>query len=369
MAPKDSSYTQDVIARGMQAVRERRQGGSRDRTNWQSAYDQMLGGNRYAGGDTGGYDQFAQARGLNPGNYDINYGQTSEGKYAGFKNSSDLWNAVEGKAAFEREQDQLKAQAMEQLINQRMGKIEDMYGDSNVAVQKVGNAQVAGRYDDGGYADLFGGGHGGTDSAGILQGQAANEAAAPDRERLNSWLGTTSDPYMSALETMQQIQQAPITDYEAMAGAQYGVDPNIIRGKYDDQAMLADFRTQRDVQSLQEAGAPYSEVQAALEAAQRQGEDQQQLQQDQIETQMSDEVQGITSIPGTQLAQMADSTVDAVWEAVQSPQYAEVTGALQDELSKGDQADQATIDDILSTIQFADPTLYRIITAQFNTGG
>ena len=365
MAPKDSSYTQDVIARGLQAVRDRRSANSGDRTQWQDAFNQVLGGNQYVG-NRGGYDQFAQARGMNPGNYEVRYGQTDEGDYSGFKNASDLWNAVEGKARMARDEDQLKATAMQQLIDKRLGYIEDGYTKNAVTDDGVDRSRQQ---------------HMPSPGAGnmmdeIVAAQPLNDQSIAPEQRilskknapLNEWLATTSEPYMQALETMQAIQQAPITDYTAMAGAEYGVDPNIMRGRFDEQVANNDFRTLRDQESINNYGAPYSEYQSAMDQMQREGEqqDQQAVEDDQAaqDQQMDEVVRTRTTYPLADLAQMSDASEYDVFTRVNSTQYDEYDMALQDALASGS-PNPNEIQGIFDEIRFADPILYRVLAAQY----
>jgi len=355
----------------------------------------------------------------------IVYGQSKAGKYAGFKNESDLWNAVEGKAVMSRRGSQAQANQIKETAQQKLAAISAAYdkalhdailamnkedeqrGQSSFAgvsahgsvaqaptgptshteQQTVGGVPVASQVADtpdptqaGAHIGdvTYEGGSGGHPAARRYQSgpNTGSLEATPEQERyktqLKDWLSQQSEPLAETMKFADEVQQTPLSFFANVAGQQYGVDPNIVQGRFGDKEDVTDFGTERNLGSINQYGLPYSEVlglqgdaQDAQTAAAKQGDKDQ-------ETALEAELQAQTGQDPTQLASAANITVPQLAEVVASPDYQQTSAQLQqilDSAQDDPQGAQAAFEDNLRQIGSQDPVLMQVLLAQFKPYG
>ena len=351
-------YTRDVRERGLQAVRDRRQASQYGINNRDAALQYMLETGYTSQTPTAGYQQFQQQRGFRPQGYGIAVGQ-GDGPYAGFRTEGQLKAAVLGQSEQMRGYDRQQADELARLADQYLGQVETQYGQANLDTHKGLIKEQAASNPAADYAAS-------QHPLGVDGYEYQDKKKVADTE-LNDWLATTSDPYLEALDTAQQIQQTPLRDYATIAGAEYGVDPNIIGGWYPEASQIQDFRNQRDLSAIDQYGMPQSEYQGALNDLQ--GQQDQQAQQDQqgYDMQVTDNIFQLTGMDGNQLAQAADLTQEQLYSVVTDGTYQ----ALNQEIAQivadpgaTEEDIQASVEEVLAAVR-ADPVLYRVLSAQW----
>lgn len=360
--------TRDIAERGIEAFRERKQAsmyGVNDRDEamrylMQTGYSNMP--------TTEGYQRFAAARGFNPQGYDINYGR-GDGKYAGFQNASDLKNAVLGQASFMRDADRQGANRVSQLAQSYLDQAETQYGTAMADVRQ--GAQDASGYNPmqamfrkvGGAAFGEGSGRASGFAGGLVNAvNRVPEAAykggvATGTADVNGWLAKTTDPYFEALDTASQIGNTDIGQYASVAGAQYGVDPALVRGWYNDSVLNNDFRQQRDRSAIDTYGMTQADLNGVYADLRRQqdqaGDDQAKAEQAQLEGWISD----TTGMDANQLALKADLSMDQLSQVVGQDTFQELYSQMLDVWG-----DQDAMNEVLDTAK-GDPMLYRVLVA------
>jgi hypothetical protein len=370
--PRDSSYTEDVAKRGLDAVRERKNSTGYDRTQRDQALALVASGARYpANADTDLYSDWRGTRGFMPSSYDINYGRTDEGKYAGFKTAGDLKAATLGYAEFEREQDRAQAQALAMLADQRLGALEDEYTDRRINITDDDPAQAWMQH----MPQMGKVGEIPTSTPAEMEMLSRNaevqdridnsDKTAPAQHEYNAaldqWLAENSDKYLTAQEFAGEVQDTPLRDYATIAGQAYGIDPMIVRGWYDEASQIGDFREQRDLESLDNYGMPYGEYEQALTDMQQQGEQGQEQYDQQTEDAMRAQVEADTGLPADELLNGARITLPDLYEVTGSADYLNYVNDIAEA-----QYDPDTINEILDNVRPIDPMLYRVLFAQFN---
>lgn len=368
--PRDTSYTEDVAKRGLDAVRERRNATGYDSTMRDQALAMVAGGARYMpNAETDLYDQWHQQRGFTPGSYDIGFGR-GDGKYSGFDTVDALKSAVRGYSEFLREQDRMQAQALDQLANQRLDELESQYTDKRINITdddpaqawmqhmpqmgKVGEIPTATEAE----MEML---SRNADVQDRIDNSAQTALAQHEYNKaLDQWLAENSDKYLQASEFAGQVQDTPLRDYAMIAAQQYGVDPMIARGWYDEATQIGDFREQRDLQSLENYGLPYGEYQDALDQFQGQAQDQQEMLSDEEEQQLRSEIEAFTGLRADDLMNGAKINMTDLYSVLASPDYGQYAQEIMD---SGNDPD--TITSVLDTVRSIDPQLYRVLTAQY----
>ena len=368
--PRDTSYTEDVAKRGLDAVRERRNVTGYDSTMRDQALAMVAGGARYKpNAETDLYDQWHQQRGFTPGSYDIGFGR-GDGKYSGFDTVDALKSAVRGYSEFQREQDRMQAQALDQLANQRLDELESQYTDKRINITDDDPAQAwmqhmpqmgkVGEIPTATEAEMEM-----LSRNADVQDRIDNSAqTAPAQHEYNKaldqWLAENSDKYLQASEFAGEVQDTPLRDYAMIAAQQYGVDPMIARGWYDEATQIGDFREQRDLQSLENYGLPYGEYQDALDQFQGQAQDQQEMLSDEQEQQLRGAIEAFTGLRADDLMNGAKINMTDLYSVLASPDYGQYAQEIMD---SGNDPD--TITSVLDTVRSIDPQLYRVLTAQY----
>jgi hypothetical protein len=367
MGNSNDQYTRDVRERGLQAVQERRQASQYGINNRDAALQYMLDSGYTSQTPTDGYRQFQQQRGFRPQNYNIVLGQ-GDGPYAGFRTEGQLKAALLGRSEGLRGYDQQQAGELARLADQYLGEVEGQYttqlDDGREAIGKWTKHDPTAPMDP----DRLSGPGGALGGAQKLQYEHADQEHTGG---LNDWLAKTTDPYLEALSTAEQIGQTPLRDYATIAGAEYGVDPNIVGGWYPEASQIQDFRNQRDLSALDQYGMTQSEYQGVLgDMEQRQNQQNQQGtqdQQDQQDLQVSDNIFQLTGMDGNQLAQGADLTTEQLYSVVTSDTYQSLNQEIAQIVADPGASEediQASVDEVLAGIR-SDPTLYRVLSAQW----
>jgi len=367
MGTKNDYWTKAVAEQGLSAFNQRRQQNPYDSTDWQQSANWILDNPYAATAPTDGYQQFQQLSGMNdPTNYAISYGRTSGGKYAGYKTSGDLWNAVEGNAILQQQEDRAKAQAMSQLLNDQLDQIQTDYTKNlrtipslndqwGLAKNWANHAQPQDvQIHDGGLARAHMPREAGQDPSKAPWMQL-NSQEVERNKMMNLWLAQASDPYMTGLDTMGQIQQTPIHDYKIQAGMRLGIDPALVQGRFDPQTQVSDFLTNRNLESINNVGAPYSDYNAALSRTLSQSEAANRDAAKQNEQTMLDTISQVTGWDGAQLANDSNLSTAQAYDLVSSDQYASLKPLIDDAVNSND---FGILEQVLKPLKVQDPQMY-----------
>lgn len=355
--PINSDYTQAVADQGLAAVNQRRRGSQFDPTNYGQALTYLAQTGYGPSMSANLYNQWMQSRGFNPTGYNVTVGQSPKGKYGGFSTLGMLQAAIRGQAETMRHQDRQQADELAALANKYLDQAQGMYADEFKTVADA----TARDLPQGTYrAQAF------SAAANNAIGDAQNAHGGAE---LNKWLGETTDPYLSALELASQIGQTPIRNYATVAGANYGVDPNIVAGWYPDASTITDYRNQRDLQSLQNYGMTQSEYEQWLNGQNRNQTDAANAAADQQDQQYLDYIYGTTGLDGKQLASAVDMTVPQLASAMNSENFQNAYATVMDTLNNNNGNDiaatqQAVANDLAPYMN--DPTMYSLLTYLFS---
>lgn len=189
-------------------------------------------------------------------------------------------------------------------------------------------------------------------SAKLWQAEQPSWKAQNDyQSALDEWLASGSDKYLGQQEFAQQASNVPYSVYAQRAASDYGVDPNLAMGWFGTNEDNADWRTQRDAQSIAANGMPYSEFQSALTGLERdaaQAADQQTQAQ---ETAMNDAIYQVTGQDGAQLAQAVNVTPSQLYDMVADPTMAQYISDIDAAVGTGDtQTATQAVSEILSQV-------------------
>lgn len=355
--PRNESFTQDVIARGADAFKDRRTSQQYDRSMYQQAFQQM-GGQYQPYQQSGQYDQWRQQQGFMPDNYTPTFGRTDDGAYAGFKTQGLLQAAVKGAGESLRDQDRYQAQALQQMADQQLQSVMSQYEAGQKDTDPVKAAQMQHMPSPGSSSDM--------DPMTLLRADRMNRDA--DREQraklahnedVARWAADAADPYYEAIDFAQQVENTPLRDYATKAAAMYGVDPMVARGWYDEKSQLGDYRDQRDLESIDNFGAPYSDYQQAYNQMTRQDEQMANEATDAEEQQARDYISQVSGIDPTALASGAKMDMPTLFSVVSSPAYEQAMAELDQ------QSDADGINSVLEAVFQQDPEIYRVLQAQY----
>jgi hypothetical protein len=298
----------------------------------------------------------------------IGTGQYEDGKYAGFRTQGLMTAAVKGRGG--ALQDDAAAQA---------GDVRTMADELERRTGYLARREIAGMGDD---IDNMGGENldklnisilGRDINLGDQMRRGVEEATFGDyRDQLATWRNLEEGRAEQGREFADQIEGIPLHQWAQLAaGRDYGIDPNVAAGLYDPSMDSKAFKAERDSQYLQQYGAPYSEVQAADAAAaaaemramtdqERAQEEQASAAENQALEMFNQDVFERTGINGADLASSVDLAPEQLLAYLDSGNYAEAKQLVED--SGGD---QATLAELAASLQTSDPTLWRILQAEF----
>lgn len=356
------------------------------------------------------------------------YGRTPEGSYAGFKNEGTLKAATRGRAENIRAEDRERFAALDAMASQNLDKVAADYdtalGEAAEFYRFDPNEITADQYRQ--YtqpalgaakparppgmsptsatpgdiprrsgevlapgdrnSERAGSEFGSRLADGVLERMAADSdqqaqaiAASANRytgmakqeqqkgyqaDKLNPWLADQGGRYLEAQEFAQQGLATPIDVYAQRAGAEYGIDPNIVAGWYPDASAIGDFRDQRDLGFLQETGMLPSDYEGALTDMERQAQEGEQgalTEQEQAIDQFG--LQQTNGVIGTnELATAVNLEPLDVADLLSSPAFTDYTADIFSALQTED-ADTvaATMTRVLDDAAYLDPALLNIL--------
>lgn len=383
--PANDEYTRDVAARGVAAVRDRRQASQYTPNNRDAAIEHLMSTGYSSLGQTDGYDEWAQSQGFRPQGYDIAVGQ-GDGKYGGFDTLGMLQAAVDGRAEMSREQSRSQADQMSALAEQYLAQTEQQYGASMDGARQ-GMTDATGYSPEGaatrdllhsampfmdepnqGMFGAMGRAVAKIPQIGYDQGVARHEAD------LNGWLAETTDPYQEALATAAQIKETPLREYGMKAAAEYGVDPMLAAGWYPEASQIKDFTDQRDLGAINQFGMTQNEYEQMLAEMTTQDEQAQADELDAQQQQVADYIGSVTGMDATQLAQAAELDTNMLYSVVTDPAYEALNTELYSIIQQpieGPDDEKSMREQVTEAMGRAasDPVLYRVLAAQWGGYG
>lgn len=314
--PRSTTHTQAAATGGSAALRAsldaRAQAASYGRTGQGQALRDLAGqissgqqGYSSHPGHTDAYAQWQQSQGFRPQGYGTVYGQTDEGKYSGYKTEADMWNAVTGRAELAREQDLQQAAQMKDEMTSRYDQLGQTV-DTNMLGAGAALRDSRNRLPTGALPQ-----------ASDILGKRVTDY----RDQLDNWYATQGAPLVEGLETANQIEGTPTREYQMRAGAALGIAPELIAGKFPMSTQIKDAADQRDLESLNDTGLPYSEQQTTLGRVQTDQQTQQRQQAADEQQAMDDAVFGATTYPGQNLAQAVSAPLPDVYDITTSPNF------------------------------------------------
>lgn len=355
----NDSYTNDIAARGLRAIQERRAQQRYNRTNQRDALAALLSGDPYVGQGNPMYDAYLQA--MHPQGYGMSFTRGG-GKYNGWDTQGLMTTELKGTAEMQRAYDRQQAQILQDMVDQQLGDISSRYDDALAAIPRdfyetntnpgssgwqAGRAAARG---DTVVAD-------GT----VRSGNVNDQRWADYAKALADWRDQASDQWLDAGDLASQIEGTPLRDYAFRAGAQLGIDPALIAGWYPESSQIGDFTQQRDLESLNAAGMPYSEYQNTLaqfdQQQQQYGDQQQQAMMDQA----ANEIQQRYGMDGNSLATTLQMTLPQLVNTLNSDNFITLDDEVQNRISNGG-LKQSDLDDIVSAAA-GDPATQRALLA------
>lgn len=392
-AAPQSDYTKDVIARGSQAVKDRAAGAVLDRAQGKQQLDWAAQTGLPTGDPTDQYVQWYASKGFQP-QYTPTFGRTPKGKYSGYATEGELKAATLGTAEQYRAQDRQSAAQQahdaQAALDALLGRYDTQHGQATSEMDELNRAIEQAQHPKQGVGSFFGDL---ADAGRKFVGLPVSEHAPVDvsdkqsrlkdlttyDQQLNEWLAQVSKPKLDEMQTAQQISQTPLRAYTTLAGRDYGIDPALIGGWYPESSELTDYTNQRNLQSIDDYGMPYNDVQSwfaeqqrAADAADRQATTDATAADKQAAT---DEEQQITAIVGDatgmdakQLAQATNMTPMQVAQVVSDPGYQQAAADLGGILTDPEfdpERDSDALNTVLDQIR-TNPQMYAILTRQFS---
>lgn len=335
--PRQTSHTQAAATGGSAGLRAsldaRAQAAAYGRTGQGQALRDLAGqvssgqqGYSSHPGHTDAYAQWQQTQGFRPHDYGTVYGQTAEGKYSGYKTEADMWNAVTGRAELAREQDMAQAAAMKDDMTARYDQLGQTV-DTNMLGAGAALRDSRNRLPTGALPQ-----------ASDILGKRLTEYSG----QLDDWYATQGQPLVEGLETANQIEGTPTREYQMREGAALGIAPELIAGKFPMSTQIKDANDQRDLESLNDTGLPYSEQQTVLGRVQsdQQAQGRQQAIDDQQN--MDDAVYGATTYPGSNLASAVSAPLADVYDITTSPNFQGYSDLVQGAVAEATDANPRT---------------------------
>lgn len=351
----NNSYTQDIAQNGLEAIQRRRDAQRMGRTMQREALQAFLAGDPYAGkagSNSQAFQMYAQQ--YRPQSYPVSFGR-GDGKYNGWDTQGLMTTELKGRAEMLREQDKARAQALNDLIDQQLSQLQDTYTKNRVDLSHtLPNDQPIPGYVGRAAMDAGGGKVDYTDQATFDKNQAYNKA-------MDEWLSKASAPLLDAGDFAYDMQNTPMRDYAMKAGADLGIDPALVAGWYPESSQIGDYTQQRDLESIDMTGMPYSEYQQAMNQLDSQQQQQQQDMSDEAVQQASDEIWQSYGIDGKQLASAAQMTLPQLVATLNSDNFMTLASQADTAISGGG-LDQNTLDEILNAAN-GDPATARALKA------
>lgn len=295
------------------------------------------------------------------------YGPTAKGGYSGYKTSGDLKAAVKGAAYMRQAEDQALAdQAMQALLGQfdevdqlrtqemaSAAKATDQAtadwekfnagrrAGSSVRALEQGTQDAPPAY-EGADVDVV---SVGTRSPYLGPNRPRDAEEATDRQFLRDYATrqeqTIADDWNRYVEQMlaaqqpnvaaiQALTERPLGDYAREAAvADFGIAPELAVGFFEPQDDRTDYSQQRDLESWQQFGMPYSSWIS-------QQEDDAKAQADAEEAALNEAIYGATGYSGQQLASQVGLAPADLMDVLSSQEYADAYDAIVGAAEMGD---------------------------------
>lgn len=423
----DSRYTDEVRQGGINALRDARQ-----RMRYGASNADV--GQQYSQTPDSDNDMYDQWLGdLRPKGYEPTFGRTEEGAYSGFKTEGGLKAAVLGRAETRRDADRAKFHALDRMSTNNLDQIDADYtklhrdamlkddwnnvpeptaatnvsgwntlGGQNpmsaaaptdaVMQATLPEVLMAGRradpndplYDDPAVPGMpsdparkgGGGSRQSTLNPEMVKREYGDYARDAYMDDLDPWLAEQSGKYLDRAEFAEQGLNTPISEYGKAAGADYGVDADMVAGWYNKSDDIADYRNQRDLDLIDATGMPNADYEQALSAMERQQAADETANdrddQESIDFQINDAAFQATGglFDADSLATALDvSPIEAAnvvaSEAYQNYSY-EIASAMDVASQTGDASGLSeTMTMILNETQFKEPAIYKALQAVY----
>lgn len=196
---------------------------------------------------------------------------------------------------------------------------------------------------------------------GMAEMQAKTDYVNKD---LNPWLANESAPLLEQQDFAQSGLATPIAMYAQRAGAEYGVDPNIVAGWYPNSSALTDARDQRDLAFLEQTGMTASDYEQALRDVERQQNAAATAQDDQLAQDYAAAGYELTGGQATtsELANVTNLPVEDVYNILDSADYQFAQGKINEALSTQDLGYiEETMTSVLDGAAYTDPAMLNIL--------
>jgi hypothetical protein len=269
-----------------------------------------------------------QQRGsLGPG-----YGQYDEGNYSGFRNRSDLEDAVLGRTYELQDYGRELGGTIESQAQRGIAEAELRARQQQRLIGV--DAQTA--RDDSG---LFGAR---TTAPGASEAAQMSAYQTPEdltdyAAEMAKWKESETGRLCDVGAAGQQIANVPISQLAQVSAGEYGIDPYLARGWFDQGLDAKQLARERDSESIRQYGVPYKEYQATLE---QQGKDT----EAQAQEMFNQDVYSRTGVAGDELAQKSGLAPEQVLGIMDDPMFTSLTdevdaavGDAQNALETGDE--------------------------------
>jgi hypothetical protein len=407
-----SDYSRQVAEGGIDAYRQARQGRRWGLPAAQDNYQQTGVFGYQAPTVTPDSEMYQQWLSDMTPQYDptvaYGFGRTADGEYAGFKTQGALQAAIRGSAETRRAQDRERFAVLDEVAGQRLDNYERQYTDAQTNAEDFfadrhmwGNiGKPAGYIGDPDRNTLV-----------YMQQvvEAMNNGTAPpatrapsptlpmvltDRGRelatgsperfvgvgageqfaeneLNPWLAEVSTPDMEIQQFAQSGLATPLRQYAMQAGGDYGVDPYIVAGWYDEASAIGDAADRQTLDFLQQTGMTPTDYEQVLNEIEARNAAAINADQDSFDaateqqTAMLDQA-GLELTGGlattSELAGAVNLPLQEVYDILDSADFQTSQQAIGDALATRDMEQvQATVVDVLDRAAVTDPALLNVL--------
>ena len=350
--PTNTDYTDDVAARGLSAIRDRRAAQRYNRMTQRDALGAILGGNQYVGQGDPRYEAYLQS--LHPQGYGMSFTRGG-GKYNGWDTQGLMTTELEGVAEQLRGQDRARAQALQDMVDQSLGDIQSRYDDAmkNADIYQVNQGNGSSGWQAGRAAAA---GHN-------VAGNGMDPRWDAYAKALEDWRDNASDQWLDAGDLANQIGMTPLRDYAMQAGGMLGIDPNLVAGWYPEASQIGDFQDQRDLEALNATGMTYDEYQRALSQFDQQNQDMAGQYQDAYDQQMADDVMNTYQVDIGAWASGAQLQPDQLYQVINTDAFMQLDDQIRQEMAAGSM-DQARLTEIVRQAQ-GSPAIQNALLAYY----
>lgn len=410
---QSDTYAQDVRTRGIEAVMDRRRARQYGLTNQRAGFEYGAQTGYFPSqGNDDLYSRWLEQTSARPApTMGYTVGQkldekgNLDGEYGGFKTQGMLQAAIKGRAEALRDQDRQQFSALDAMAQGKLDEINTLWHEreyelANQDYYKDRDLEGVGQpkwheVPNKAYDPLFGtdpNGGGATSWEETPESVAARRALENDvvaerysrmgekefrkdqHEGLNDWLATESDRFLDQQDFAAQATNTPLAHYAQQAGAEYGVDPAIIGGWYPADTAIGDYRDQRDIESINTYGMPYSEYQAALAEMERQAMRESEDATEQAEAAALDQrdaaIFDATGMNPTTLASQAGVAVDDLVPVLSTDGFAGYVTELEDARADWNATGDPTlfgetVQSVLAQAGSQDPVLFAVLQAMY----